>query len=71
MKCDKYTELAGQVRAVLGKLVEITQAQQKAFLEKNQARFMQLDKELELTVGEKERIIGALREHQKEHGCQT
>ena len=29
---------------------------------------MQLDKELELTVGEKERIIGALREHQKVHG---
>jgi len=29
---------------------------------------MQLDKELELTVGEKERIISALREHQKVHG---
>ena len=28
-----------------------------------------LDKELELTVGEKERRIGALRQHIKEPGC--
>ena len=31
---------------------------------------MRLDKQLELTVGLKERSIGALRQHEKEHGCQ-
>jgi len=31
---------------------------------------MRLDKELELTVGLKERTIGALRQHTKEHRCQ-
>jgi hypothetical protein len=71
MKCDKYTELAGQVETLQVKLVDLTLAQHEAFLERNHAKAAQLDKELELTVGEKERIIGALREHRKEHGCQT
>jgi hypothetical protein len=31
-------------------------------------RFTGLDKELENTVGRKERCIGALREHRREHG---
>ena len=31
---------------------------------------MRLDKELELTVGLKERTIGALSQHTKEHRCQ-
>jgi hypothetical protein len=58
--CAKHTELARQVEAVLEKLVEITRAQREASLEKNLAKFIQLDKEMELTVGEKERIVNAL-----------
>jgi hypothetical protein len=30
---------------------------------------MAIDKEIENTLGEKERALGALREHQREHGC--
>jgi hypothetical protein len=30
---------------------------------------MQLDRELELAIGEKERLFGALRQHREEHGC--
>jgi hypothetical protein len=71
MKCEKYNELAGKVEAVLQRLVDLTEAQLEAFNEKDHAKFSKLDKELELTVGEKERVIGAFREHQKEHGCQT
>jgi hypothetical protein len=33
-------------------------------------KYMHLDKELELTVGEKERAVGALRQHVKEHRCE-
>ena len=29
-----------------------------------------MDRELELTVGEKERTIGAVRQHIQEHGCE-
>ena len=32
---------------------------------------MRLDKELETAVGYKDRCIGVLREHEKEHGCQS
>ncbi|HET6144978.1 MAG TPA: hypothetical protein VFE02_15810 [Candidatus Acidoferrales bacterium] len=70
MKCEKYNELAQKVESVLQKLVDITEAQRGAFLEQNHPRFTKLDKELELTVGEKERVIGAFRQHQKEHECQ-
>jgi len=34
-----------------------------------QARLLELDRELEKAVGEKERGFGALTEHTKEHGC--
>jgi hypothetical protein len=33
-------------------------------------KYVHLDKELELTVGEKERAVGALRQHLREHKCQ-
>ena len=70
MRCEKYNDLAKSVEDVLQKLVEITEAQRTAFAEQDHVQFTKLDKELELTVGEKERVIGAFREHQKEHGCQ-
>jgi hypothetical protein len=71
MKCEKYNELAGKVAAVLQRLVDLTEAQLGAFNEREYSKFSKLDKELEQTVGEKERVIGAFREHQKEHGCQS
>ena len=67
--CDTYAELTAEVEAVLKKLVDLVNAQREAFLHEQAAEFMRLDKQLENTLGEKERFIGALREHQKEHGC--
>jgi hypothetical protein len=63
--CPEYVRLQAEVEAVLEKLVQLTTLQLNAFL----ASVMRLDKELELTVGMKERTIGALREHGKEHRC--
>jgi hypothetical protein len=56
------------VDEVLNKLVTLTGNQLTAFRERDSSAFMHLDKELELTVGHKERSIGALREHRREHG---
>jgi hypothetical protein len=39
-------------------------------MDARQTEFMKIDKELENTVGEKERAIGALRQHAEEQGCQ-
>jgi hypothetical protein len=47
-------------------VVRLTNAQLEAFRQKDMATFSNLDKTLELTVGKKERAIGALREHRQQ-----
>lgn len=69
-RCPEYIRLEGEVSAVLQKLTEITSAQLTAFQENDPGKVMRLDKELELAIGEKERSLGALRQHVKEHRCQ-
>ena len=68
-KCAEYARLEAKVSEILGKLVELTTAQRKAFLRQDFEEFMRLDKKLELVVGDKERNIGALRQHKEEHQC--
>jgi hypothetical protein len=70
-RCPEYVKLESEVESVLQKLTEITSAQLAAFQENDPVRVFRLDKELELTIGEKERALGALRQHVKEHGCQS
>lgn len=67
--CADYKKLQSEVTDVLAQLVELTRRQLLAFQSDERGLFMQLDKELENTVGRKERTIGALREHVKTHGC--
>ncbi len=67
--CEKYDQLAENVERCLDQIAHTTTEQLQAFRSNDHARLMRLDKELELTMGSKERAIGALREHMKEHGC--
>jgi hypothetical protein len=67
--CPERTQLSQTVDGILQKLVELTKSQAEAFRQRDDTEFMRLDKELELTVGLKERSIGALRQHTREHGC--
>jgi hypothetical protein len=69
--CAEYARLQAEVKAVLEALATLTTQQLDAFQKHEQSRFMQLDKELENTVGLKERSIGALRQHVRDHKCQT
>ncbi|MFP5277785.1 MAG: hypothetical protein ACLGPM_11770 [Acidobacteriota bacterium] len=68
--CKEHDRLAAEAHAVLSKLHEITARQLAVFEAGDRPKFIQYDEELELTVGEKERVIGALRQHDEEHGCQ-
>lgn len=68
-RCPVEERLAKTVSAILTHLIEITTAQLQAFREHRDEDLSRLDKELENTFGEKERTIGALDEHRKEHGC--
>ena len=65
--CEKCNELSDAVSDLLIKLISLTSAQLKALHFYNDAELMRLDAELERTIGLKERLIGALREHKSAH----
>ncbi|MGH9558245.1 MAG: hypothetical protein ACRD30_03330 [Bryobacteraceae bacterium] len=56
------------MRGVLARIVALTTAQLDAFRQDNRGELMRLDRDLENAMGEKERNLGALYEHRKEHG---
>jgi hypothetical protein len=68
--CSEYDRLHAEVENVLGNLAQTTTLLLELFRSKDLSGVQRLDKELELTVGEKERTLGALRQHVKEHNCQ-
>jgi len=68
-KCPELARLQSEVENVLGNLAQVTTLQLEIFRNGDMREWKRLDKELELTVGEKERCIGALRQHIREHQC--
>lgn len=66
--CPERSRLAAEVDEVLGRIVDLIR-QQRQVVSSDRSKFHALDRELELAIGEKERCIGALRQHEKEHGC--
>ena len=68
--CPEFLRLQKDVENVLLRLKDLTGSQLEAFHSRKSAEFARLDRELENTIGEKERAFGALREHIREHNCQ-
>lgn len=68
--CAEYDRLTSCVENVLGNLAQLTTLILDLFRAGDFSACRKLDKELELTIGEKERSIGSLRQHMKEHNCQ-
>jgi hypothetical protein len=69
--CAEYDKLASQVEEILKQVAETTAVQLEIFRASRPREFIHVDKELVLMVGEKERRIGAMRQHVAEHKCQT
>jgi hypothetical protein len=69
--CLEYDRLSSQLDEILKKLADTTTLQLEIFRSRKPGDFMRVDKELELLVGEKERRIGAIRQHADEHKCQA
>ena len=67
--CAEYDRLHADVENVLGNLAQTSTLLLELFRSKDLEGVHRLDKELELMVGQKERSIGALRQHVKEHKC--
>ena len=68
--CPEYHRLSANVESILAKLAELTSTHLQMFRERDYSGAMRIDKELEHTIGEKERALGALRQHLREHRCQ-
>ncbi len=68
--CNEYSSLAASVDGILQQIASKTALLLELFRSKQSEKFARMDKELELLVGEKERTVGALRQHAKEHKCQ-
>lgn len=68
--CAQHDRLAKDAYAQLKKLHDLTAKQMEVFDSGNDELFRKYDRELENEVGEKERMIGRLRQHDEEHGCQ-
>jgi hypothetical protein len=69
-RCPEYDRLASVVDQILKDISEKTTLHLELFRSKQHGKFMRLDKQLELLIGEKERAIGSLRQHALDHGCQ-
>lgn len=50
-------------------LAELARAEAEAITSKSDNTWLAIDREIENVVGEKERALGAFKQHQTEHGC--
>jgi hypothetical protein len=62
-------KLMEEVRQTLSKLADLMQREREAVTSGSDEEMMAIDKDIEHKLGEKERQMGALRQHRKEHGC--
>jgi hypothetical protein len=67
--CEEYDRLHVHLENVLGNLAQSATLLLELFRARNLEGVRRLDRGLELILGEKERSLGALRQHVKEHDC--
>ncbi len=70
-RCPEYEHLVSELDEILKQLVDKAILQLEVFRSRKPGEFMRIDKELELLLGEKERRVGALQQHAREHACQS
>ena len=69
-RCAKHDELFARVQANLDRLADLSRSAAEAFREGDRSEFSRLDREIEKLTSDKQRRIGALREHENDHRCQ-
>ena len=69
MGCALRDLLTDEVQRSIQNIIDHSRKSLEALRRGDQEMMSRLDKELEMTLGEKERLLGALRQHQQEHGC--
>jgi hypothetical protein len=67
--CARQQELIAEVQSHLMRLAELAREEAAVIARKDDEMWLKLDQEIENELGKKERSLGALKEHRKEHGC--
>jgi hypothetical protein len=68
-QCLRQQEIIHEIQGHLIRLAELAHAVASALENRNENLAHQIDREIELQLGAKERGMGKLEEHRKEHGC--
>jgi hypothetical protein len=67
--CHDQQKLMADVQDHLMQISQLTRAVAEALANGNENFAAELDKQVDLELGKKERAMGALHQHRKEHGC--
>jgi hypothetical protein len=68
--CLRQQELIAAVQQHLSRLAELMHTESALIADKSDnGKWLDVDKLIEHELGEKERSLGALKEHRHEHGC--
>jgi hypothetical protein len=68
VNCPERERLVAAVAEILKQIIQIALRQRTALKSSSYTAYL-LDQEFAEAVGEKERRLGALLEHEREHGC--
>jgi hypothetical protein len=67
--CVRQSELVKETQHHLIRLSELAKIESEAIASRDENLILAIDRDIENTLGLKERALGALHEHRKEHGC--
>jgi hypothetical protein len=67
--CAERRELERRVEEILRKLAALAAEEADLVTAGDQPKIDIVDEDIEATLGEKERAIGALKQHRSHHGC--
>lgn len=68
-ECEVRERLEKLVQHLLKELATLATVEAEILKTADEARISAVDKRIEGMVGEKERTLGALKQHRAEHGC--
>ena len=67
--CSRQEMLIAETQQHLMHLADLARQESAAIASRDENLILALDREIENTLGLKERSLGALHEHRNEHGC--
>ncbi len=67
--CPEHLRLMADAERILSELIDLMHRQREAISDQHTNTLLLIDQEIERKFSEKERAMGALQQHRREHGC--